>query len=100
MSACLRTCSFSWAHPSSPECGSARDAWRVRARHGGPSRTRALRRRRRLQHTALPTAWWLLRACRLVIFLVVFNGIVNNQELPRFVRFNAMQAVLLDVLLM
>lgn len=35
----------------------------------------------------------------LVIFLAVFNGIVNNQNLPRFVRFSAMQAVLLDVLL-
>ncbi len=38
--------------------------------------------------------------CRLIIFLAVYNGIVTNQNLPRFVRFNAMQAVLLDVLLM
>ncbi len=37
---------------------------------------------------------------RLIIFLVVYNGIVNNQSLDRFVRYNALQAVLLDVLLM
>lgn len=34
-----------------------------------------------------------------LIFLAVYSGIVNNQNLPRFVRYNAMQAVLLDVLL-
>ncbi|MEW5301536.1 MAG: hypothetical protein WDW38_010267 [Sanguina aurantia] len=34
-----------------------------------------------------------------LIFLGVYNGIVNNQSLSRFVRYNAMQAVLLDVLL-
>lgn len=36
----------------------------------------------------------------LVFFLVVYNGIVNNRNLGRFARFNAMQAVLLDILLM
>ncbi|KAF5832385.1 hypothetical protein DUNSADRAFT_11756 [Dunaliella salina] len=35
-----------------------------------------------------------------VIFLGVYSGIVANQNLPRFVRYNAMQAVLLDILLM
>lgn len=38
--------------------------------------------------------------CSFIIFLGVYNGIVNNQNLPRFVRYNAMQAVLLDILLM
>lgn len=37
---------------------------------------------------------------RFIIFLAVYNGIVNNQNLTRFVRYNAMQAVLLDILLM
>jgi hypothetical protein len=30
----------------------------------------------------------------------VYNGIVGNNNLSRFVRFNAAQAVLLDILLM
>lgn len=34
-----------------------------------------------------------------VAFLGVYIGIINNQRWPRFVRFNAMQAVLLDILL-
>jgi uncharacterized membrane protein len=34
-----------------------------------------------------------------VAFFAVYLGIVNNQRWPRFVRFNAMQAVLLDILL-
>lgn len=41
-----------------------------------------------------------LPACSFLIFLGIYNGIVNNQNLPRFVRYNAMQAVLLDILLM
>jgi hypothetical protein len=36
----------------------------------------------------------------LVIFLAVYSGIVNNRNLDRSVRFNAMQAVLLDILIM
>jgi uncharacterized membrane protein len=32
-------------------------------------------------------------------FFAVYLGIINNQRWPRFVRFNAMQAVLLDILL-
>lgn len=35
----------------------------------------------------------------LVIFFAVYLGIVNNQSFSRYVRFNAMQAVLLDILL-
>jgi hypothetical protein len=35
-----------------------------------------------------------------VVFLAVYAGIVNNQGVERAVRFNAAQAVLLDVLLM
>lgn len=34
-----------------------------------------------------------------VLFLAVYSFIVNNQELSRFIRVNAMQAVLLDILL-
>lgn len=37
---------------------------------------------------------------RLIVFLVVYNGVVANMNMTRFVRFNAMQAVMLDVLLM
>jgi hypothetical protein len=42
-----------------------------------------------------PPAW-----CRFIVFLAVYSGIVNNYNLGRFIRFNAMQAVLLDILLM
>lgn len=38
--------------------------------------------------------------CRFLVFLGIYNGIVNNQNFSRFVRYNAMQAVLLDILLM
>ncbi|KAG2452168.1 hypothetical protein HYH02_003200 [Chlamydomonas schloesseri] len=34
-----------------------------------------------------------------LVFLAIYSGIVNNTSLPRFVRYHAMQAVLLDVLL-
>ena len=37
---------------------------------------------------------------RFIAFLGVYAGIINNQNFSRFVRYNAMQAVLLDVLLM
>jgi hypothetical protein len=33
-------------------------------------------------------------------FFAVYLGIINNQSLPRTTRFNAMQAVLLDIILM
>ena len=35
-----------------------------------------------------------------IFFLAVYGGIANNQSLSRFTRYNAMQAVLLDILLM
>lgn len=35
----------------------------------------------------------------LICFFGLYLGIVNNMQLPRFVRFSAMQAVLLDILL-
>ncbi len=38
--------------------------------------------------------------CSFIAFLLVYNGIVTNTGLNRFVRYNAMQAVLLDILLM
>lgn len=34
-----------------------------------------------------------------LVFLGIYSGIVNNRSLSRFIRYNAMQAVLLDVLL-
>ena len=36
----------------------------------------------------------------LVVFFGIYLGIVNNASLPRFVRLHAMQAVLVDILLM
>lgn len=38
--------------------------------------------------------------CRLVAFFGVYLGIINNFNMPRVVRVNAMQAVLLDIVLM
>lgn len=35
-----------------------------------------------------------------LIFLGVYSGIVNNRSLSRYIRYNAMQAVLLDILIM
>ncbi len=34
-----------------------------------------------------------------LVFLAVYAGIVNNYSLGRYIRYNAMQAVLLDILL-
>lgn len=34
-----------------------------------------------------------------IAFIAVYSGIVNNQNFSRFVRYNALQAVLLDVLI-
>lgn len=36
----------------------------------------------------------------LIVFFAVYLGIVNNQSLDRSVRYNAMQAILLDIVLM
>lgn len=43
-------------------------------------------------YTALPFAPF-------IVFIAVYSGIVNNYSLGRFIRYNAMQAVLLDILL-
>ena len=36
----------------------------------------------------------------LIAFFALYFGVVNNQNLDRSVRFNALQAVLLDIILM
>jgi len=36
----------------------------------------------------------------LIVFLAVYSGVANNPSLSRYVRINALQAILLDVLLM
>ena len=35
----------------------------------------------------------------LVVFFAIYAGLVNNQRFPRFVRYNGMQAILLDIVL-
>ena len=34
-----------------------------------------------------------------ILFLVLFLGVVRNQRVPYFIRFNALQAILLDIIL-
>jgi hypothetical protein len=36
----------------------------------------------------------------LIVFFAIYIGIINNQQFSRYVRFNAMQAILLDIVLM
>lgn len=36
----------------------------------------------------------------LIVFYAIYAGIINNQQFTRFVRFNAMQAILLSIILM
>lgn len=40
-----------------------------------------------------------LHARRLAVFFGVYLGVIQNYRFSRYVRYNAMQAVLLDVLL-
>lgn len=47
----------------------------------------------------LQLLWLSIPFAPFVAFLGVYAGIVNNRSLPRFVRFSAMQAVMLDILL-
>jgi len=47
----------------------------------------------------LQLLWLSVPFAPFVAFLAVYAGIVNNRSLPRFVRFSAMQAVMLDILL-
>ena len=35
----------------------------------------------------------------IAVFFAIYLGIINNQSLSRFVRYNAMQAVILDICL-
>jgi hypothetical protein len=52
----------------------------------------------KLQEAATDTDLSMTR--RFIVFLGVYSGIINNPNFSKFVRYNAMQAVLLDVLLM
>lgn len=36
----------------------------------------------------------------LIVFFAIYSGIVNNQNFSRYVRFNALQSILLDIILM
>lgn len=47
----------------------------------------------------LQLLWLSVPFAPFVAFIAVYAGIVNNASLPRFVRFSAMQAVVLDILL-
>lgn len=40
-----------------------------------------------------------LTICSLIAFFAVYLGIINSANFNRYVRFNAMQAVLLDIIL-
>jgi len=46
-----------------------------------------------IQISSLPFA-------RLVIFFALYLGVVRNENIRHFIRFNAMQAILLDIVLM
>ncbi len=35
----------------------------------------------------------------MVVFFAIYAGLVNNQRFSRFVRYNAMQSILLDIVL-
>lgn len=50
--------------------------------------------------TLTPAACMCTPCPRFLSFLAVHTGIVNNYALTRSIRFNAAQAVLLDILLM
>lgn len=39
-------------------------------------------------------------AARLIVFFAVYLGICQNYNFSRYVRYNAMQAILLDIILM
>ena len=49
---------------------------------------------------ALNALYHLFPFSGFLVFLAVYSGIGQNQRLGRFARYNAMQAVLLDILLM
>jgi uncharacterized membrane protein len=43
--------------------------------------------------------WFALGFLQIAVFFGMYLGIVQNQNMSRFVRFNAQQAILLDILL-
>lgn len=43
--------------------------------------------------------WESLGFLQIVFFFGLYLGVVNNRELPTFTRFNAQQAILIDILL-
>jgi uncharacterized membrane protein len=43
--------------------------------------------------------WFNLGFLQIIVFFATYLGVVQNQNMKRFVRFNAQQAVLLDILL-
>lgn len=43
--------------------------------------------------------WYSLGFLQIIVFFGLYLGVVNNQEMSRGVRFNAQQAILLDILL-
>lgn len=47
----------------------------------------------------LISLWFNLGFLQIVVFFATYLGVVQNQNMKRFVRFNAQQAVLLDILL-
>lgn len=46
-----------------------------------------------------PNIWFSLGFLQIIVFFALYLGVVNNQEMNRYVRFNAQQAILLDILL-
>ena len=47
----------------------------------------------------LISLWFNLGVLQIAVFFATYLGVVQNQNMKRFVRFNAQQAVLLDILL-
>jgi len=43
--------------------------------------------------------WYSLGFLQIIVFFALYLGVVNNQGMNRYVRFNAQQAILLDILL-
>ena len=43
--------------------------------------------------------WFSLGFLQIIAFFALYLGVVQNQAMPKFVRFNAQQAILLDILL-
>jgi len=48
----------------------------------------------------MPLSQHLCNCCRLIVFFAVYIGIIQNFRFSRYVRYNAAQAIVLDVILM